>query len=125
MRGGGSMKRKLSVFVVLLILVSLLCIPAQAASGSYVVDEAGFLSESEAARLESSAANVSEKFGCGIYILTVPDLIDMGYGSDPYVAAYSYYHDNSLGLGSDRNGIIIFISAEYMDYAVILNAPGH
>ena len=73
------MKRRLSVFVILLILVSLLCLPVQAAQDSYVVDDAGFLSENEAARLESSAASVSEKFGCGVYILTVPDLMDMGY----------------------------------------------
>ena len=114
------MKRRLSVFVILLILVSLVCLPVQAAGGSYVVDDAGFLSDTELVRLESSAANVSEKFGCGVYILTVPDLNDMGYGSDPYVAAYSHYHDNSLGLGSDRNGIIVFISAEYLDYAVFV-----
>ena len=114
------MKRKLSVFVILLILVSLLCLPVQAADVGYVVDDAGFLSESELARLESSAADISEKLSCGVYILTVPDLNEMGYGSDPYVAAYSYYHDNSLGLGSDRNGIIVFISAEYLDYAVFV-----
>lgn len=114
------MKCRLSVFVILLILVSLVCLPVQAAGGSYVVDDAGFLSDTELVRLESSAANVSEKFGCGVYILTVPDLNDMGYGSDPYVAAYSHYHDNSLGLGSDRNGIIVFISAEYLDYAVFV-----
>jgi len=118
------MKRKITVFVILLVVVSLLCLPVQAAEGQYVVDEAGFLSDNEWARLEAAAASTSEKYDCGVYILTVPDLMDMGYGSDPYVAAYSYYHDNSLGLGSGRDGIIVFISAEYMDYAVFVYGEG-
>ncbi len=118
------MKRKVSVFIVLLAFVCLLCLPVSAAGGNYVVDDAGFLSGSELDRLEEAAAEVSEKYSCGVYILTVPDLDDMGYGSDPYVAAYSHYHDNSLGLGYERDGIILFISAEYMDYAVFVYGDG-
>lgn len=118
------MKRIISVFVVLLVLISLICLPACAANGEYVVDDAGFLSSSDEASLESAAAAVSEKYGCGVYILTVPDLEDMGYGSDPYVAAYSHYRDNALGLGGERNGIIIFISARYLDYAVFVYGDG-
>lgn len=118
------MKRKLSVFIILLVLACLLCLPAYAADGGYVADGAGFLSSSDEAKLESAAASVSEKYGCGVYILTVPDLEDMGYGSDPYVAAYSHYHDNALGLGGERNGIIIFISQRYLDYAVFVYGDG-
>ena len=118
------MKRKLSVLILLLVIAGLMCLPVQAADSGYVVDEAGFLTESEWARLEATAASVSEKYDCGVYILTVPDLGSLGYGDDPYNAAYSYYHDNSLGLGGDRDGIIVFISAEYMDYAVFVYGDG-
>ena len=72
------------------------------------MDDAGFLSETEWVRLEAAAAQVSESYDCGVYIYTVPDLEALGYGSDPYVAAYSHFYDAGLGLGADDNGIIVF-----------------
>ena len=115
------MKRKISIVMLVIVLVSLLAVPGYAAQDAeYVVDDAGFLSETEWVRLEAAAAQVSESYDCGVYIYTVPDLEALGYGSDPYVAAYSHFYDAGLGLGGDDNGIIVFISAQYMDYAVFV-----
>ena len=115
------MKRKISIVMLVIVLVSLLAVPGYAAQDAeYVVDDAGFLSETEWVRLEAAAAQVSESYDCGVYIYTVPDLEALGYGSDPYVAAYSHFYDAGLGLGADDNGIIVFISAQYMDYAVFV-----
>ena len=118
------MKSKKSFLIIFLLVIMLLSLPVQAASENYVLDGAGYLSESQLEGLEKMATAVSEKYNCGVYILTVPDMEEMGYGSDSYVVTYSYYHDNALGMGDERNGIIVFISAAYRDYAVFVYGEG-
>lgn len=61
---------KLKRFVLLLLTVLSLCaalaVPASAA-GQYVYDGAGLLTATERTSLESAAAEVSQRYGCGVY----------------------------------------------------------
>jgi len=49
---------------------------------------------------------------CGIYVLVTDD-----YASDVYEAAYTFYHDYELGLGSGRNGIILLLAPYNREFA--------
>ena len=105
------MKRRITSFLIVFLLLLALA-PAALADGaqlSYVTDNAGILTESEIASLESTAQSMAQRYGVGIYLVTV----DASYRIDSrgtYEAAYTVYHNYSLGIGEERNGAILLLS---------------
>jgi|GEM_PF-229341 len=87
------------------------------APGTYVLDMAGLLSESERAHLEELAAETSEKYDSGVYVVTVNDYLD--YNTTPYEAAKTIFNDYGLGLGEDQSGTMLLLSMADRDYAYI------
>lgn len=83
----------------------------------YVTDMAGILTQAENDELESRAASVSKKYGVGVYIITA-DNYEMYDQDGVYEAAYGLYHTYSLGEGSDRNGILLFLSMDNRKWAM-------
>lgn len=96
-------KRILSLCVILLLAVSL-CTPV-AASGfedaqlSFVTDEAALLTNEQRLELEQRAEEISQKYQCGVYIITVNDFTDYTYESSVYEAAKDLYREYELGYG--------------------------
>ena len=88
---------------------------ADAATG-YVRDNAGLLTDSQRQTLEDRAKTISERYGCGVYILTVDDM--EGY-TDIQKFTEAYYHGNNLGLGSFRNGFMLTLSMAARDYDLL------
>lgn len=43
-------------------------------------------------------------YGVGIYLLSSRTIQE--YYDDPYETAYELYHQNTLGMGEDRDGVI-------------------
>lgn len=119
------MKRKLGcLFLALVLLLSLttLALAATEAQLPYVADAAGLLTPEEAADLESMAQSVSQQYGCGVYVVTVDDYTD--YDSrGAYEAAYTIYHQYSLGEGDDRNGAMLLLSMRERDWATFFYGP--
>lgn len=105
------MKRKICSFLLAFLLLLALA-PAALADGaqrSYVTDSAGILTDSEISSLEKTAQSIAQRYGVGIYLVTV----NASYRIDSrgtYEAAYTYYHSNSLGVGAERNGAILLLS---------------
>ena len=96
------MKRKICSFLLAFLLLLALT-PAALADGaqlSYITDDAGILTASEAA---------AQRYGVGIYLVTVNDACRID-SRGTYEAAYTYYHRNSLGAGAERNGAILLLS---------------
>lgn len=86
------------------------------ASEMYVYDEAGILSAEELVGLDAKAAEVSETYGYGVYVIAVKDY--QAYStSDVYTTATEMYHGLQLGEGADREGILLMLSMEDRDYA--------
>ena len=111
------MKRKLlCALCALTILVCILCAPACAEeTEAFVFDVAGILSESEVASLNEAAKEVSLRHGCGVYIAIFGDMGDYGFS---YIESFSeeVYHQWELGIGEDRNGIVLVMSMADRDY---------
>lgn len=111
------MKKRIAAFL-LVCLLALSLAPAALAGGTqpYIIDNAGILSSTESYTLEKEAENIAQRYGVGVYILTVNDysLID---ARGAYEAAYSFYHSRSLGAGADRNGAILLLSLNERDFA--------
>ena len=87
---------------------------------NYVFDLRGMLSDGEREQLEDRAEDISRRRSCGIYTLFVEDFTAYGYGDDPYTALYQIYHAEGLGVGEDRNGVIIMLSMTERDYAMFV-----
>lgn len=117
------MKRNLfALTLLLLLLVSLSAMPAFADGETetleyYVSDAAGLLTTSQQQNLEIAARAVSERYGCGIYVITIKDFRDFGFDNIDKCAE-AFYNHYQLGLGSERNGSLLLLSMNDRDYAL-------
>ena len=75
-------------FVLAMVLCIALCLAfggaAYASSGGspgYVNDAVGLLSPDEQQELETTAAQLAERYGCGVYVIIVDDYTDYTNGS--------------------------------------------
>ena len=110
-------------FVLAMVLCIALCLALGGAalaspagdSISYVSDTVGLLSPDEQQELETTAAQLAERYGCGVYVIIVDDYTDYTNGSiqDFSEAMYDYY---GLGLGDDRNCLLLSLSMSERDY---------
>lgn len=119
------MKRKLTcLFLALVLLLGLtaLTFAADGAQLPYITDSAGLLTQPEADELESMARSVSQQYGCGVYVVTVDDYTDIDTRG-AYEAAYSIYHQYSLGEGADRSGALLLLSMRERDWATFFYGP--
>ena len=115
-------KRTLSLLAALCLMLAL-ALPALAAD-RYVTDEAGILSPSELASLEEEAAQVSQAYDCGVYIVVVRDFSAIN-STSVRQAAQDYFTQNGCGTGSDASGVMLFLSMNDRDYAFIAHGYGN
>ena len=87
---------------------------------NYIFDLCDKLSFDEWAELEAQAADISQRHGCGVYAAFVDDFTKYGGGNDVYKTTYQLYHANELGMGENRDGIIILLSMADRDYAMFV-----
>ena len=113
-------KRVLSLLLAVMMVFALCVSPAAAeqtgAQLNYVTDAAGLLSESQNAQLEIMAQAVSQKYGVGVYMVTLDDYRDY-QPEGVFKATYTIYHDNTMGEGPNRDGIML-LSMEDRDWAM-------
>lgn len=85
----------------------------------YVFDINDLLTYEEWEDLETRAADISNRQHCGVYFALVDDFTDYGDGS-VYEVTYQLYHGSELGIGANRDGIIVLLSMEERDYAMFV-----
>lgn len=95
--------------------------PAFAAS-QLVIDNAGLLSQEEAASLEARAQDLRSTYNLDIAIITVPY---MAGTNDAYTYATQLYNQYSIGTGAERSGILLMLSMQGRDYALIAHGQGN
>ncbi len=126
------MKKRIGLFLTVLALALCLfpALPVRAAGFEeaqlgFVTDAAGLLSGDAYSRLEQQAQDISTRYSCGVYIITVDDFTDYTNESTPYEAAKAFYRDYSLGCGLDRSGVLLLLSMAERDYALIAYGYGN
>lgn len=112
------MKRKLTALLLVLLLAVTLAVPALAAGG-WVADDAGLLTDRQISQLEQRADALAQSSGVGVYIRTVDDYADYGF-SDVETASYTLYHNDALGVGDGRDGILLLLSMSNRKYATFV-----
>ena len=118
------MKKLFSLTLILLLAIMLLSGTSAMAESTqelpyYVSDTAGLTSSDQWQKLESAAESVSERYGCGVYVVTLQDFRD--YGSYSSIRSFSedFYNRYRMGLGQNRNGILLVLSMAERDYCLI------
>ena len=88
---------------------------AEGETETFVYDIAGLLTDAQASELNKAAKEVSLRHGCGVYIALFEDMTEYGY---QYIETFSeaVYDQWSLGIGADRNCIILVMSMADRDY---------
>ena len=116
------MKRRLACIVLAALLLLGLCCTAFAEAPAAteaqlwnITDTVGLLTSDEDLTLEARAEEISAQYGVGIYLLILEDYSE--YYDDPYETAYELYHQNTLGMGEDRDGVILLMSMSDRKYA--------
>lgn len=107
--------RKLTVSFLILVLILSLSVSVSAAEIGTVNDFADILTDQEEALLTAYAEEVAEDYGCGVYLLLVDDYTQ--YAWDVFEAAYTVYHNNALGVGPGRDGVLLLLSMNERDFA--------
>lgn len=72
-----------------------------------VVDLSGVLSMNQDAVLEEMISSIANPYQCGCYIVVTDNLYE--YGEDASDAVINLYHDNNLGIGEGRDGILLLL----------------
>lgn len=132
------MKRRLFALPVLLVLLAVLTVPALAAGTQserdvvpvntaktsafpLVTDEADLLTAEQEKKLSSEAESVSKEYQCNVYLYLVQDM-DSNAAKE---YAKSVYQKHALGYGTDKSGIMLMMSMEDRDYALIAYGYGN
>ena len=116
------MKKRICRLLLAFLLVLVFCVSMAAAEQtgaqlSCVTDTAGLLSENEKMLLEKMAESVSQKYGVGVYIVTVEDYRDF-HSEGVYKATYTIYHQYTMGEGPNRDGIMLLLSMNNRNWAM-------
>ena len=103
-----------------LILCLCLCLSVTAFAAAedtldYVTDAAGILTQEQVESLNASAAQITEQYGCAVYIVTLPDY--RTYNNEGVrQCTEELYHYFDLGCGEGRDGLILLMSMADRDY---------
>ena len=68
--------------------------------------------------METTAAQLAERYGCGVYVIIVDDYTDYTNGSTRDFAKETYINYD-LGVGEDKNGILLVLSISDRDYYLL------
>lgn len=117
------MKKRLLTLILIALALTLLLPTAAFAAGEdaaqlpHVTDNAGLLSDTQRQTLETRAAMISAQHECSVYIVTVDDY--ERYANDVYTCATDIFTQFDLGWGGNREGVLLLLSMEERDYALI------
>lgn len=121
------MKKRISLVVVWVLMLSLLCLPAGAAQGrnGYVLDAAELMPQERVTELDDQAAKMSELYQCGVYIITVEDYERYTNAFNVKDAAKELYRVRDLGCGDEKSGVLLLLSLSDRDFALIAYGYGN
>lgn len=118
------MKKRILIFLMAALMLSCLLLPAagEEVQTNYVTDNAGLLTSSQWKYLENRAAEISETYRIGVYIVVLPDYLNYDGARDFESFAMDYYDDHNLGWGEVNAGIMLLLSMEERDYDLDVNS---
>ena len=115
------MKKRMMTWLLVLLAALTLTVPSfaeQTEDDLLIYDAAELLNEDEWLELELLADEITWRYNCAVYIVTIPDYED--YGDSPYNAAANIYNTQDFGIGEERSGVLLMLSTWDRDYALYI-----
>lgn len=118
------MKRLLAFLTAALLLV-ILIVPAAAAEAPEhcIYDTEKLLEEEVREIIEMIAQDISQRQQCAVYFMSVHDFRDYGDG-DIFNVARQIYEENDLGMGENKDGVLLILSMAERDYCLLAHGFG-
>lgn len=110
------MKKLIRLLLIFIIGLFAFRMPAKAENTEYVRDDYGLLSSDEVDDLNTYAAEIASKYNCGVYVRVFSDMGSY-YNIEDF--AESVYKAEDMGLGSEKNGVMIILSMDERDYDIL------
>ena len=114
------MKRIFSCLLLLLITTSIVVTAYADFQNPSIVDDAGYLMQSELASLSKELDEVREKYGFEVAIYTESDMTS----STAEESADDIYDYNGYGAGENDNGILLYICSDTREYHFTTHGEG-
>lgn len=115
------MKKLIILLISILSFALLMFAPIHAADLDLVVDEVELLSQDELSELNELADNIVAKYQCEVSIVVIEDKGD----EDVTELAKAIYKEYNYGYGDDKSGLMLLLSMEDRDYALIAYGSGN
>jgi len=116
------MKKSLITILLAFLLTSLLATVAIAADIDLVTDITGTLTDAQKERLNQRADRISELYRCEVAIVVIDEMTD---NDGAFEWAMYIYDEYNFGYGSDRSGVLLFLSLAERDYYLIAYGFGN
>jgi len=113
--------KRIFLCLLLLLVVTSFVLPVYADfQNPSIVDEAGYLMQSELASLSKELDKVREKYDFEIAIYTESDMTS----GSAQASAYDIYNYKGYGAGEDDDGILLYICSDTREYHFITHGKG-
>ena len=116
------MKRLLITLLLIISLTFSLFSIASAADIHMVTDITGTLTDSQWERLNTRAESITEQYRCDVAIIMIDEMTD---NDGAFEWAQYLFNEYNFGYGSDRSGVLLFISLKERDYSLIARGFGN
>lgn len=118
--------KKFVAMILCLLLTASLTMTAFAVGGNFgaegnVIDTIGVLTAEQESYLEEVTQAAAETYDCGCYIYLTDNLYAFGY--DAPNAVINLYHDNRMGVGAERDGILLLVDLTNREFAFFVYGP--
>lgn len=118
------MKRLLSFLTAFFLLVVLMVPAAASEAPEHCIYDTEKLLEDEVCEIiEMLAQDISQRQQCAVYFLSVYDFRDYGDG-DIFNVARQIYEENDLGMGENKDGVLLILSMVERDYCLLAHGFG-
>ena len=110
------MKKLFSMLLVLVVVLSM-AVSVSAATDQFVYDEAGLLTEQEAAYLSGRLSGLSSTYNAQIVVATIPSV----QGSDVDTVLNFLYDNAPFGYGENFDGVLLLVCMDPREYRILSN----
>ena len=111
------MKKKLFSTILVVMLALSMALSVSAAPKTFVLDDAGLLTQQEAAELSGTLSRLSDTYDAQIVVVTIPS----AEGEDPDSIAEYFYDNMGIGYGENYDGVLLLVCMDPREYRILSN----
>ena len=111
------MKKKLFSTILVVMLALSMALSVSAAPKTFVLDDAGLLTQQVAAELSGTLSRLSDTYDAQIVVVTIPS----AEGNDPDSIVEYFYDNMGIGYGENYDGVLLLVCIDPREYRILSN----